>query len=260
MGLVQGIERKYGHLPSLEDFSMFQIFGAGKPKGLNIPDEMDMRPNMPWMYDQGSTSSCTGNGGARIIRYGRQIAGYPSVDPSRLFLYFNARKQEGSVASDDGAQIIDIIKGANLYGIIPETDWLFDPNKVTVVPPDSLYEKAKDLKIHNYAPLDNFKIDALRMCLFHGFPIIFGFRVFDYFESQQMADKGILHLPTSSEAEVGGHCEVVGGCDHPNRRFLIANSWGLDWAIKGWHWMDYDYFASQYTSDLWMNRFPKMAA
>jgi len=255
------MERKYGFIKQPDDYRDLQVFGAGKPSALVLPDEIDLEPGFPDPpYDQLQTSSCTGNGVAGIIQYGLKQAGLPAPMPSRLWLYGNGRKLEGDYGQDAGANIRDVIRGANLYGVIPETDWAFDETKVTAALPD-LYQQAATLRIHFYASPSITSIDSLRMCLFHRYPIAFGFQVYEYFESQQMSDNPVLHLPTASEAPLGGHCVVLCGYDHANKRFKVRNSWGVSWApsMNGYFWMDYDYVVSL-GSDPWMNRFLKAAA
>lgn len=249
------MERKYGWIKQLDDYRDVSIFSAGKPTSLIIPDEIDLDPNFPELsYDQLQTSSCTGNGGAGMLQYGLKSAGLPAPRPSRLWLYGNARKLENSYGEDAGANIRDIIKGANKYGIIPETDWAFSESKVTAPIPNQLYIEAAQQKIHFYATMDITKVDVLRLCLFHNFPIVFGMPVYEYFESAQMAKNPYLHLPASSESLLGGHCMVIIGADHPNRRFKVRNSWGTSWGQKGNCFIDYDYI-TQLASDPWMNRF-----
>lgn len=253
------MERKYGWKRQPENVLDLKMFSAGKPKSFILPDELDKRESPFYfpVYDQGNTSSCTGNGGARIFQYGLNQAGIKMGTPSRLWLYGNARKLEGDYNKDDGANIRDIMVGANKFGIIPETDWDFDEDKVTTPLPQELYDEAGKNKIHFYASINNTIVDAMRMCLFHDFLICGGSAIYDYFESKQMEKNMILHLPTASESFLGGHCYDYVGYDHPNRRFLCANSWGTSWipSMRGHFWVDYDYVTSDLTSDLWMNRF-----
>jgi hypothetical protein len=45
----------------------------------------------------------------------------------------------------------------------------------------------------------------MKQCLAEGYPFVFGFAVFEGFESAQVAKTGHLNLPKPSEKELGGH-------------------------------------------------------
>jgi C1A family cysteine protease len=82
-----------------------------------------------------------------------------------------------------------------------------------------------------------------------GFPFVFGFTVYDSFESDQVAKTGILNMPKPDEPEVGGHAVMGVGYDDAKKRLLVRNSWGADWGMKGYFTMPYDYVASRDLSD-----------
>ena len=44
-------------------------------------------------------------------------------------------------------------------------------------------------------------------------------------------------MPNFGEGLVGGHAVIAVGYDQTNRRFLVRNSWGEDWGIRGNFWM-----------------------
>jgi C1A family cysteine protease len=71
-------------------------------------------------------------------------------------------------------------------------------------------------------------------CLADGYPFVFGFTVYESFESNSVAKKsGIVPMPSSSEKVMGGHCVVAVGYDNATRTFIIRNSWGTGWGQKG---------------------------
>ncbi len=81
-------------------------------------------PQCPPVYNQGQLGSCTANAIAGAIQFDRmkqKLA--PDFTPSRLFIYYNERVIEHSVASDSGAQIRDGIKSVARQGDCPETEW-----------------------------------------------------------------------------------------------------------------------------------------
>src|SRR6266567_6354763 len=111
----------YGWTPDVPDQRDF-VFAAARIA--TPPPSVDLRPGCPPVYDQGQLGSCTANAIAGAIQYEqiRQKAPKPFT-ASRLFIYYNERVMEHTVAEDAGAQIRDGIKSVNHVGACPETDW-----------------------------------------------------------------------------------------------------------------------------------------
>lgn len=92
-------------------------------------------------------------------------------------------------------------------------------------------------------------------CLAEGYPFVFGFTVYESFESEPVAKTGIVPMPASGEAVQGGHCVAAVGFDDSERAFIIRNSWGTGWGIKGYCLMPYEYLLnSQLASNFWTIR------
>jgi C1A family cysteine protease len=98
-------------------------------------------------------------------------------------------------------------------------------------------------------------LGTLKGCFVSGFPFVFGFTCYQSFESPAVAKSGILPMPASGEQVVGGHAVVCVGYDDPSRTFLIRNSWGTSWGLKGYFKMPYSYLTdAKLASDLWTIR------
>jgi C1A family cysteine protease len=94
-----------------------------------------------------------------------------------------------------------------------------------------------------------------RGCLASGYPFVLGFTVYTAFESAQVAQTGVLNMPASSEKVLGGHAVMAVGYDDTAQRFIIRNSWGAGWGMKGYFTMPYAYLLSQnLSSDFWTIR------
>src|SRR5580693_7139532 len=109
----------YGWAPDLPDHRDF-TYSAPAQFLMALPTTMDLRPQCPPVYDQGQLGSCTGNAIAGAIEFERmkqKLA--PNFVPSRLFIYYNERVIEGTVATDSGAQIRDGIKTVAQIGAPP---------------------------------------------------------------------------------------------------------------------------------------------
>jgi C1A family cysteine protease len=222
------------------------------PKGL--PSSVDLRSECPPIYDQGQLGSCTGNGIAGAIEFDQRKQGTKEFTPSRLFIYYNERVMENTVNQDAGAQVRDGIKSVATIGAPPETDWPYDITRFKDAPSQGAYSDAKLDLVTSYSRVAQ-NLTQMQGCLAEGYPFVFGFTVYESFEGDDVARTGIVPMPGTDETVVGGHCVVAVGYDDTKRTFIIRNSWGTDWGIKGYCMMPYEYLlASNLSSDFWTIR------
>jgi C1A family cysteine protease len=220
----------------------------------DLPQQVERFSLLPPIYNQGYISSCTGNGTARALQYCRRMQGLPEYIPSRLMLYWNARRYEGTTTVDSGAQIRDAIRGAAQYGACSETIWPYDEPKFRDKPSEAAYAAGKTDEAIGYRRVGQ-TLNAIRACLASGDPIVFGFSVFESFESDIVAATGVVPIPQPSEGFLGGHCVVAVGYDNLREAIFVDNSWGTGWGIQGSFWMPYAYITSpQLAGDLWSIR------
>jgi len=233
-------------------------FAMSTPPGI-LPKYIDLRPAMPRIYDQGQVNSCVGNSVAAAIHYDRmrQQLVAPQSIPSRLMIYYLAREIEGTVESDEGCYIRDAIKAVAKFGAALESgadSWPYDTKRVAERPGKQVFQAAlSDLATEYYAlPAD---LAHLRACLAGGFPICFGAELFPEFDSDAVAASGRVPLPASGATPIGGHAMVLCGYDDRDRNFLVRNSWGPAWGLKGYALFPYDYVTNpNWSSDFWTIR------
>ena len=48
---------------------------------------------------------------------------------------------------------------------------------------------------------------------------------------------------------MGGHAVMAVGYDEGEKRFIVRNSWGENWGLKGYFTMPYKYLASRSLAD-----------
>ena len=257
---------KYGWRPDLPD-QRDHIYAAPLPKLGPLPAKVDLRKQCPPVYNQEQIGSCTANAIAAAIEFDLLKQKLPDFVPSRLFIYYNERDMEHTVTTDSGAQIRDGVKSVNKLGVCPETEWPYiatpaDPNtnvwppgaKPAEQPTAQCYKDALSNQVTSYQRV-NRDLAQMKGCLADGFPFVFGFTVYDAFESASVAKTGVLNLPTSSEQVVGGHAVLAVGYDDAAQRFTVRNSWGAKWGMKGYFTMPYAYLLSaQLASDFWTLR------
>src|SRR2546430_14184641 len=65
-----------------------------------------------------------------------------------------------------------------------------------------------------------------------GYPFVFGFTVYESFETNAVARTGHVPMPASGEHVLGGHAVCTVGYDIKRRWFICRNSWGTSWGIR----------------------------
>jgi len=220
-----------------------------------LPSSADLRPHCPPVYDQGQLGSCTANAIAGALQFD-EIKEHKNglSTPSRLFIYYNERVIEGTVTSDSGAQLRDGVKTVAKQGICPEKVWPYDISKFAVKPPTLAYKDAAKDKATNYLRLSQ-AANQLKGCLASGYPFVFGFTVYESFESADVSKTGIVPMPSPNEAVLGGHAVCAVGYDDAQQRFIVRNSWGTGWGMNGYCTMPYTYLLDpNLASDFWTVR------
>jgi C1A family cysteine protease len=262
----EGISRRkiarYGWKPDLPD-QRDLLYAAPFTAVTALPTKVDLRKGCPPVYDQGHLGSCTANAIGGGFQFDQIKEGLKSVVPSRLFIYYNERDMEGTVDQDSGAYIRDGIKSVNKLGVCPETMWpydgsLFPPNpRLTLKPSAACYTEAKKHTAVQYARVPRTE-QQMKGCLASGYPFVYGFTVYESFESSQVAKTGVVPMPKSGEEVLGGHAVLAVGYDDPSRRFIVRNSWGTGWAIKGYFTVPYAYLLdANLSDDFWTIRLVK---
>ena len=238
---------RYGWQPDLPDFRDLR-YSAPVNLLKELPTKVDLTRFCPPVYNQGQLGSCTANAIGAAFEFGLHRQQAPDFMPSRLFIYYNERRMEGSVDADSGAMIRDGMKSINKEGVCPEKDWPYIESRFAVKPPESCYASALGHQALSYHRVSR-SLEQMRACLADGYPMIFGFTVYENFESEAMARTGRLEMPAPGEHVVGGHAVLAIGYDDRQRRFLIRNSWGEAWGMKGDFTMPYDYLLNENLSD-----------
>ena len=125
--------------------------------------------------------------------------------------------------------------------------------KFSVKPGAACYRAAQQHDITVYERLET--LSDMKACLADGFPFVFGFTVYESFESPAVAKTGRVPMPSSDERVLGGHAVVAVGYNDADQRFIVRNSWGTSWGLKGYFLMPYAYLANRDLSDdLWTIR------
>ena len=252
---------KLGWLPDLPDSRDYKYEAPLKLRSASdFPAKVDLRKICPPVQTQGALSSCTAHALLAAVECCKRLQGQKRTQRlSRLFLYYNEREMMNTIYSDSGAYLRDGVKTLNKQGVCLEKDWTYSKStkpgsKFTKKPTKECYKAAEDNQILSYWRVDP-NLFNIRACLADGFPVVFGFSVYESFMSEEVSKTGLMPMPEKGEAMLGGHAVMAAGYDNDRRLLLVRNSWGKAWGDKGYFWMPYDYITkTQNCSDFWTIR------
>lgn len=222
----------------------------------HLPVTLDLRANMPPIYDQGSLGSCTAQAVAACMYFDQQTSNRETVvDPSKLFIYWNSRLPIGTINEDSGASLSDAILSTVIYGACNEGLWPYIIGRFRERPSLECYQDA-----YNCIDTDgcqqaevNQNVLEIKSVLASNICMVFGIDVYSSFMSGQTASTGVVPMPnTSVEDYYGGHAMVLCGYNDYTQMFLFRNSWGVDWGMDGYGWIPYAYVINGYLAgDIW---------
>lgn len=221
-----------------------------------LPKAVDLRSSCSPVVNQGELGSCTANAIASGLREYLELRTGKLTPLSRLWLYWEERRLEGTIDEDSGASIRDGMKILHKYGCPPEIDWPYDISKFTQTPPPVSFSDAIQYKISEYHRVSN--VMALKTALAEGYPVVIGIKIYESFESVQVAQTGVVPLPKQGEQYLGGHAVLVVGYKDDeqykdNGIVICRNSWGVSWGDKGYFYLPYSYFSDN-VIDMWTGR------
>lgn len=217
------------------------------PRKVSLADGFSRVP----MYDQGQLGSCTANAIAAAVMFleFKEVGDLSLTYPSRLFIYYGEREIEGSIPWDDGAEIRDGMKVVAKQGYPQEDSFPYDIRRFAERPSDGVYTEAKKDHITKYYRVPQ-TLFSLRICLAHGYPIVFGFTVYSNFP---YGGNGDISMPSGGVD--GGHAVVLTGYDDKEKMFDWRNSWGPGWGRNGYGRIPYVYVTDpNLCDDFWTIR------
>lgn len=261
-------KRSYGWLPDFPEKRDFQYRGYGwLPDSPGKKRDPKFRPyrkrklapsfqikDLPPVLNQGSLGSCVHNaiGNAHLFAQRQQLK--PEVFlPSRLFGYYNTRVMERTVSIDAGCSIRNGFKSISRDGSCPEGMWPYLISKFRQKPTKVCYDEGRKHQALNYFRVTQVEY-LIKEAIFSGYPVVFGFSVYESFESARVAQTGTVPMPNfDRERMLGGHAVLAVGYNDATKRFRCMNSWGEGWGDKGYFTLPYAYLRDpDLSADFWI--------
>ena len=113
-------------------------------------------------------------------------------------------------------------------------------------------QEAQNNKFKWWRKIDG-TINAIKKNVSQNVPVVFGARLADNFMSHVTDDVITSATSYDNVGQHAYHAMVIGGYDDnkgPNGAFRIVNSWGGQWGGQGYAWIDYNFFMSNFVSQL----------
>jgi len=250
---LKSTERKFGWKRDLHDPRDFKFKVSPLYAPRIVPPFVDLRPLCPPIYNQLDLGSCTANALASAFQFEQMREGITNFVPSRLFIYYNERVIEDTVNEDAGAMIRDGIKTMANDGVCPETLWDYIPSKFTTKPCNNCYKTAEENQVIQYLRIAEHTLQGVKEALTDGYPVTFGFTVYDSMMTNEVARTGLVPSPTEIDRPVGGHAVKAVGYDDSIECMIVKNSWGTDWGMNGYFYLPYWYITTADASaDFWV--------
>ncbi len=215
------------------------------PKKYDYPKSYEIDTSKTEIYDQLEIGSCTAISAARVYRH---LTGF---DGSPLFLYYNERKEDGTINEDAGSTIRQSVKSLNKTGICNEVLYPYNISKFKVMPTINCYKDGLLHCIEQYERVNQTKNDICQT-LFNGNPVLFGFDVYESFEGSIIEKTGLMPKPKKNEKLVGGHAVHIIGYNCHTKFFTCVNSWGKNWGHEGLFYMPFSVALSSMCDDFWI--------
>ena len=215
-----------------------------------LPPSANLQGAMPPVYDQGALGSCTAQAGCGAFDYQYRRQNSTFAFPSRLDLYQNELKHDGTWPNDNGSYTSSILWVLTKQGVCLEKDWIYNPAKLAMNPPACATKRRPEYMAVTVFDVPN---DAsgygVKSCIaLKKLPVLTGGYVFENIFTP-LKDKvtGQWYVPMPKGKPVGGHEILIVGFDDNltiagiKGWVRVRNSWGSSWADSGYAWFPQAY-------------------
>lgn len=255
MAKKKNVKRVLNIVPSQEvenDWVMDNAVEAGMLAApAALPASVDLREAWWKIGDQGSTGSCVGWGtGEGVLRWHfarvNRLSNDESLSPR--YIWMAAKETDEFVSRPstfielDGTSLKSALDIARKFGVVKDNILPFGSGKLFDGDANTFYAIASQLKISSYFNL--FKnLSEWRIWLAANGPLLVALNVDkNFYDADQNNGNLDAYIPPTKPA---GHCVSIVGY-MPDGRFIIRNSWGIDWGDNGFAYASEDYIQAAF--------------
>lgn len=223
-------------------------------EGIIVPESVDLRKGFRSIQNQGTQGSCLAHALTAIFEYAIKLSNNTELDLSESFLYYNARKMDDtgdvSVSTDTGSRIKPAVESLRKYGLAQEEYCRYNDNDYTTEPSPEAYDDGARRRLVKALNV-GISTSAIKVALAEGYPVAVSLALYSSFT--RASKDGYVPMPEEKEIEdrINGiedekvchssHAMVIVGYSDKLRRFILRNSWGIDWGDDGYCYVPYDY-------------------
>ena len=223
------------------DVQAYQSANIIRADPVSVPSSVDLSVDAPIPGDQGGQGSCVGWAVAYAVKsYHERIErSWPLTDDrhvmSPAYIYNQIRVPGGGAYFVD-AFILLVEQGVSSWEQMP-----YDALDDRTQPSSRARAEAANYKIADWGTVLRTThavfVQELKRHLVAGTPVLLGIRAYPDFE--YLSESNPVYDDDTGTSR-GAHAVVIVGYDDRRSAFKIANSWGTDWGIGGYGWIDYD--------------------
>jgi C1A family cysteine protease len=124
--------------------------------------------------------------------------------------------------------------------VCAESLWPYRVSRFADRPTAACYRAARKRRARSYQRIRQ-RIAHLKYCLADGYPFVMAIAVYKGLESAAARRTGRVPMPHGHAQPLGGHAVLAVGYSDRRQSFLVRNSWGPRWGLRGYFWLPYRY-------------------
>jgi outer membrane protein assembly factor BamB len=240
----------YEKIPLIQEPQIAPSANFRVSKAPALPSAYDFSSKMPPVLSQGRQGSCTAWAvGYAALSYVNAVSkgtfNYQSnagvLDESNVHSPAYIYNQTKATDCSGGAYLYTVLDLIKAQGACKLKDMAYNQDNCDVMPTPDQKQLAANFKIKDWGRI-KIETNTFRKFLYYDYPLIISARLdhnFKYYKDYKDAN-GEYIWNADSRNDLSYHAMVIVGYDDTRKAFKIQNSWGPNWANKGFIWLSYN--------------------